>query len=221
MLLEVSNFPFQYFNECDQPSSSAEPDYWSQVLTMVGTEYQMLLGNGQWVARGVQSETPQKALKAEIKNEVMQELKRMDVKPSGVTQTGAAKNSINPNIICNKCKEKGHIARNCPKKDAPKQEGVKEQAKTPNPYKVKLKEGEPEVKKINNVKCSWCKQCIQWTSGDKRHSTIQHMSMNELQGRGMPSSTPAGNLATGSFRGGLTMTHFHGAAGHVQLSFAC
>jgi len=141
----------------------------------------------------------------------MQELKRMDVKTFGTTQAGATKNGINPNIICNKCKEKGHITRNCPKEDAPKQEGGKEQSKTPNPYKVKPKEGEPEVKKINNVECSWCKQCRHWTSGDKRHSTGQHRTKSELQSGGISSSTPAGNLAVGSFGGGLTMTHFHGA----------
>jgi len=83
----------------------------------------------------------------------MQELRRMDAQLSGATQTGATKN-----IIFNDCKEKGHIAKNCPKKDAPKQEGSKEQAKTPNPYKVKSKQGEPEIKKISNVDCSWCEQ---------------------------------------------------------------
>ena len=141
----------------------------------------------------------------------MQELRRMDVKPSGTTQTGAARDGKNLNIICNKSKEKGHIARNSPKKDAPKQEGAKEQAKTPNPYKVKPKEGEPEVKKINNIECSWCKQCRCWTSGDKRHSTGQHRSKSELQSGGISSSTPAGNLAAGSFGRSLTMMHFHGA----------
>jgi len=60
---------------------------WSQVLTMVDTKYQMLIGNFQWEAR-IQSETPQKALKAEIKNEVMQDLRRMDVKPSQEGQHG-------------------------------------------------------------------------------------------------------------------------------------
>jgi len=85
----------------------------------VGTEYQMLLGNGQWEARSVQAETHQKILKAEIKNEFMEELRRMDVKTSGATQTGAAKGSKNSNTICSKCKEKGHITRNCPMKDAP------------------------------------------------------------------------------------------------------
>ena len=48
---------------------------WSQVLTMVGTEYQTLLGNGQWEAKIIKAETTTaKALKAEIKNEVLQEL---------------------------------------------------------------------------------------------------------------------------------------------------
>lgn len=154
-----------------------------------------------------------KALKTEIKNEVMQELKRMDVKPSGATQTGAAKNGINPNIICKKCKEKGHIARNFPKKDAPKQEGGKKQSKTPNPYKVKPKEGEPEVKEINNVECLGV-QCRCWTSGDKRHSTEQYRTKSELQSGRTSSNTSAGNLAAGSFGGGLTMMHFRGA-GHA------
>jgi len=48
-------------------------------LTLGGTDYQTLLGNGQWEARMIQPETTQKALKAEIKNEVLQELHRVEM----------------------------------------------------------------------------------------------------------------------------------------------
>jgi len=192
---------------------------WSQVLTLVGTEYQTLLGNGQWEARMIQPETTQKALKAEIKNEVLQELRRVEMKPTG-GGTPAKGNQdgkkINPNIICNKCKEKGHIAKYCPKSSA-KKDGGKDKSQKPNPYKEKPKEGEAHVKTINSVECSWCERCRRWTSGDKRHSTSEHKTKNELQGGSpgiAPSSTPAGNLAAGSFGGGLSMTHFHGA-GHA------
>ena len=194
---------------------------WSQVLTLVGTEYQTLLGNGQWEASIIAPETTQSALKAEIRNEVLQELRRTEVKPTG-SGTPPSSNQdvkrINPNIICNKCKERGHIARDCVKSG-----GGGNQTQTTNPYRIKPKDGETQVKSINGIECSWCDRCNRWTSGNKRHSTTEHKTRSELQGGaglqgsmegGSPSSTPAGNLAAGLFGGGLTMTHFHGA-GHA------
>jgi len=67
MLPEVGNFPFQYFMNTIDQQAQLNQITWPQVLTMVGIEYQMLLGNGQCKARSVQSETPKKVLKAEIK----------------------------------------------------------------------------------------------------------------------------------------------------------
>jgi len=73
---------------------------WSEVLTLVGTEYQMLLGNGQWEAKILPAETSQKALKAEIKNEVMQELRKVETKPAnGGTKNGKKDGATNPNVI--------------------------------------------------------------------------------------------------------------------------
>jgi len=43
---------------------------WQQV-TLVGTEYQTLLGNGLWEAKIIKPETTVNALKAEIKKEVL------------------------------------------------------------------------------------------------------------------------------------------------------
>jgi len=124
----------------------------------VGTKYQTLLGNGQWEARILPSETSQKALKAEIKNEVIQELRKTE--PTGGTLGGGNKDGAkNPNIICNKCKEKGHIAKNCPKKGT-KQGGTKDDKdNSPNPYRVKPKDGESQIKTTNSVECSWCNCC--------------------------------------------------------------
>jgi len=183
---------------------------WSQVLTMVDTKYQMLIGNFQWEGRSVQSETPQKALKAEIKNEVLQELERMDVKPSGATQPGAVTNITYPNIICNKCKEKGNIARNCPKKDVPNRKEVKNNPRPQIPTR-----SSPRKESLQSRR-STMSSTLGVSNADiglleTKHSTGQHRTKSELQGGGTPSSTPAGNLAAGFFGGSLTMTHFHGA----------
>jgi len=189
---------------------------WSEVLTLVGTEYQMLLGNGQWEAKMLPTETSQKALKAEIKNEVMQELRKVEPKPTNGGTTVKKDGGINPNVICKKCKEKGHIAKNCPKK--PAQQGGREQSTSP--YKVKPKDGEAQVKSINGAQCSWCDRCNRWTYGDKRHATAQHKTREELQNAssgGNPSGTQVGNLAAGSqsyLGGGLSRTNFLGA-GHA------
>jgi len=71
----------------------------------------------QWEARIIQPETTQKALKAEIKNKALQELHRIEMKPTGHDAPAKGNQDgkrTNPNIICNKCKEKGHIAKIVP-----------------------------------------------------------------------------------------------------------
>jgi len=66
--LKSETFPFNISMNVINWQAQLNQITWSQVVTMVGTEYQMLLGNGQWEARSVQLATPQKVLKAEIKN---------------------------------------------------------------------------------------------------------------------------------------------------------
>jgi len=54
------------------------------------------------------SETSQKALKGDIKNEVIKEFRKTELKPTGWTHGGGNKDGAkNPSIICNKCKEIG------------------------------------------------------------------------------------------------------------------
>jgi len=104
----------------------------------------MLLVNGQWEAK-ILPETSQQTLKAENKNEVIQELRKTETKPTnGGTKNGKKDGATNLNVICKKCKEKSHIAKNCPKKQA--QQGGKEDTKPTNPYKVRPKDGEAQVK---------------------------------------------------------------------------
>jgi len=146
---------------------------WQQVLTIVGTEYQTLLGNGQWKAKIMKPQTSVMALKAEIKKEVLSELKKADVKQGGGTQVQPAatnEGKKNPNIECYDCKEKGHIAMNCPKKSTTATSGGggrKDKNPTSNPYKIKPKDGESKVKVVNNEQCTWCDRCQCWTAGDK------------------------------------------------------
>jgi len=84
---------------------------WQQVLTMVGTDYQTLQGNGLWEAKIIKPGTTVKALKAEKKKEVLSELHRLEVKPGvGNPASTTNKGKKNPNIICFNYKEKGHIA---------------------------------------------------------------------------------------------------------------
>jgi len=91
---------------------------WQQVLTMVGTEYQTLLGNGLWEAKSIKPETTVKALKAEIKKEFLSELCQLEVKPGGGTPASTTnERKKNPNIICFTCKEKGHISSTVPRKE--------------------------------------------------------------------------------------------------------
>ncbi len=73
---------------------------WQQVLTMVGTEYQTLLGNALWEAKVIKPETTVKALKAEIKKEFLSELHQLEVKPGGGTPALTTnEGKKNPNII--------------------------------------------------------------------------------------------------------------------------
>jgi len=70
---------------------------WQQVLAMVGTEYQTLLGNGLWEAKIVKPETTVKALKAEIKNKILSELCQLEVKPGrGTPASTTIKGKKNP-----------------------------------------------------------------------------------------------------------------------------
>ncbi len=65
----------------------------------------------------------------------------------------------------NKCKMKGYIVSNCPKKDTRK-EAEKQKPKTVNTDEVKPMDGaEAQVKTINNVDCCGCNCCQQWLSG--------------------------------------------------------
>jgi hypothetical protein len=142
---------------------------WQQVLTMVGTEYQTLLGNGLWEAKIIKPETTVKALKAEIKKEALSELRRSEVKPGGGTPAPTTnEGKKNPNIICFTCKEKGHISSNCPKKGTTTngggkgggaKGGGKDKSQVTSPYKMKPKDGESLVKTINGQECTWCDKC--------------------------------------------------------------
>jgi len=89
-----------------------------------------------------------KALKAEIKKEVLSELHQLEVKPGGGTSVSTTnEGKKNPNIMCFTCKEKGHISRNCPKKPTTEgggngggKGGGKDKSQATYPYKMKPKE---------------------------------------------------------------------------------
>jgi len=111
-----------------------------------------------------------KALKVEMKKEVLSELQQLEMKPGGeMSATATSEGKKNPNIICFTCKEKGHISRNCPKKgtatkgggngDSGGKGGCKEKSQTTNPYKREPKGGESKIKTINNEECTWCDKC--------------------------------------------------------------
>jgi len=128
---------------------------WIEGKNSTGILQIIMLGYGQWEARIIQPENTQKALKAEIKNEVLQELHRVEMKPTG----GGAPAKGNqdgkrtyPNIICNKCKRKGILLKIVPSMALRRMVGRIGQK--PNPYKLKPKEGEACVKTINSVECS-------------------------------------------------------------------
>jgi len=104
------------------------------------------------------------------------------LKPTWGTQTNGSKDGAkNPNFTCNKCKEKGHIAKNCPKKGTRQGDTKDDRDKPSNPYRVKLKDDKAQVKTINSVECSWCDCCKWWMSGAKRHSTAQHKTRMSYQ----------------------------------------
>jgi len=114
-------------------------------------------------------------------------------------------------LTCQKCKEKGHIAKNCPKKgegeDKESEGDGYNKNKWTSPYGIPPKDGEPQVKKLNDVECAWCDQCKRWTKGEKKHGTAQHKTRQEIQ-------AAQANLARGNsddeFDDGLRMTQgFH------------
>ena len=74
MFLESATMGFNMEMQTIYKQAIANKVTWQQVLTMVGTEYQTLLGNGLWEAKIIKPETTVKALKAEIKKEVLSEL---------------------------------------------------------------------------------------------------------------------------------------------------
>jgi len=105
-------------------------------------------------AKIIKPEITVKALKAEIKKEVMSELCQSEVKPGGGTPASTTnEGKKNPNIICFTCKEKGHISSNCPKKgtatDGGGKGGGKDKNQVTNPYKMKPKDGKSLIKTIN------------------------------------------------------------------------
>ncbi len=131
MFFEVTTMGFNMEIQTIYKQAIANKVTWQQILTMAGTEYQTLLGNGLWKAKVIKPETTVKAFKAEIKKEVLSELHQSDVKPGGGTPASiTTEGKKNPNIICFTCKEMGHNSSYCPKKRTATDGGVKVVART-------------------------------------------------------------------------------------------
>jgi len=183
---------------------------WDQVLTMVTNEYLALAKaqNTKWVALWDKKEDPEiKAMKAEIKS-LKTELQRKPTStPSPVTNANANADLTerHKNLTCRKCKNKGHIAKNCPTKGtATKPEGASnadgKKTGPTSPFKIPPKDNEVHTKTIDGVECAYCERCKRWTKGDKKHLTAQHKTKAELTETVKPQANLAAELDTGLFQ---------------------
>jgi hypothetical protein len=193
---------------------------WQEVLTELQNQYNRLDGNHQWKAKHPLADSAAvQALKAEITNSILGQLRRTpDTKSSGSNGSAGGNGGNTRTITCHRCKATGHYARDCPTKGKAKTGGGNKgtggnnkSKGAANPLRVKPGDGESKVKTINGVEHSWCDRCGRWTSGEKRHSTAEHRTREEIKNGSGKKSTTFGETTT--LGGGLAM-HFHGA-GHV------
>jgi len=155
---------------------------WDKVVTKLNNEY-LTLAKGthpRWEALKDKKEDQEiKAIKADIKSSKEEiktlkgELQRRNGGGGGTNTDANKKNgkktdnnnnkeggNKHSKLTCRKCKEKGHIAKNCPKKgegeDKKSEGGGDDKNKWTSPYHIPPKDGKPQVKKWNDVKCAWC-----------------------------------------------------------------
>jgi len=137
---------------------------WNKVLTHATNEY-LALSRGkkpEWIAIQDKKEDPIiKAMQAQIKSLELKQKQDNDKKGNADNKDKHA------NLTCQKCKKKGHIAKNCQEKkdggattegastDKDKNKDSKKTGPT-SLFKIPPKDTEPKSKKINEIECAWC-----------------------------------------------------------------
>ncbi len=174
---------------------------WDDVLSKVQNEYLALAtgSKSKWVALRDKKEDPMiKAMQAKIDKQeselkqVKTQLQRKDSSGGNNTNSSGGDKSKHSNITCRICKEKGHIARNCPQKGSNKSDGGRKKndnnKKSNSPDRQAPKDNEPHVKTMDGEENAWCERCKRWTKGEKKHVTAQHKTREELKGSAAPPS---------------------------------
>ncbi len=185
---------------------------WIKVLKHVMDEYQALAKgkNCEWLSLHNHKEDPTiKAMQARVHSlEGLLSCKADDKNKSSTDDKDKHKN-----ITCQKCKKKGHIAKNCPEeKEESKSEGAakkdKEKGKNTrltSPFKIPPKDNKPKSKKIGDINASWCSQCEWWMKGEKWHLMEQYKTKAEMQAKSAQVNVAASYLPSA----GLSLSHFH------------
>ena len=187
------------YNQADRGDPAVAD--WQSQISMFKARYRTLKTKKMWEAEKHHKEKVEtQALKATVK--------RLEQK-LGDSKGGANKSGKGgtDDRSCYHCGEKGHIKPNCPKKDQPKVAGAgadKSKSGTGDAAdkkdgvnrKTAPKEGEAHTKTVSGVAWKWCGTCKRWNTGEKAHSTDEHVKGKKAEGAPAANNAAAGALAS-------------------------
>lgn len=153
------------------------------VTKLVKNQYRELLDDGKWPAAAHAKDS--KAVNRNYGSvNMVKEIRKVVASLVQNTPSGRDKSGDE----CNNCGDKGHWARDCPKKKGTCGPNSRNKSLRNNPGKggprrggvnrIPPKDGESEIKFIDGKKSYWCAKCRRWTLS---HGTDGHVAKEQMK----------------------------------------
>lgn len=189
------------------------------VVTHFKTHYERYSGLNMWEGSNMELEKETVALKAavtslkaEIKN-----LKQRGNQGGRGGRSGGDGDNPHAHLTCHRCKQKGHISRNCPQKQSNGGKKSDTPPATPDPKLDQSTDDTPwhrkapateadEIKTVDGVEWKGCKTCKRYFTGERAHTTKEHVKNYKQKQK-----EAGGNLAeTPDVGGGISLRQLGG-----------
>lgn len=201
----------------DDPSSHS----WKHILDRLTNKFDTLRLTKRWPPLSVDTKgkvgATGFAVQLEEVKKTLNDVKSQmgSLKSSGMNPRNGNDRNLN-NVQCNYCKEKGHYKADCPvlkAKNSSKDSNLKvdesngsKESKAKHWTRVPPKEGEPNVKTMNvegkEIVAKYCARCRRWKTGDKAHTTEEHVSRKTM------TDGPAAHSLSRGTEGGISFGFF-------------